>query len=310
MRLNLIKKTTIIFSLATAIFLNLNLLNTLPVYSQEMEGMSMYPFETEIRAKQGDTVTGSFILKNNHTTPFGFELSYGEIYGEEIRELSDEESFLHASVREFVVLPNEEQIIYFDFLIPANLNDGFYVPLIILKNIGLGEGTTLKAAIGHRINLFVSGNQSYESEVDLYKYEYIDENKYDSSVDITFGFKNVGDFPSKILTRLQVIDNRGNVYLQKVVNENLRYLSPDKSIDETFKYDFDILDTLLSRSKQVELQLTDTFTGKSQVFRMDLVTENKSLYIIMGGTVSVIVLWGLSKFLKRKLQRKDKSYTI
>jgi hypothetical protein len=87
-------------------------------------------------------------------------------------------------------------------------------------------------------------------------------------------------------------------------------LSPDKSIDETFKYDFDILDTLLSRSKQVELQLTDTFTGKSQVFRMDLVTENKSLYIIMGGTVSVIVLWGLSKFLKRKLQRKDKSYTI
>lgn len=295
----------ILVLISSSLFSNLNL-----VQAQEIEGMSMYPFETEIRAKQGETVTGSFILKNNYDTAFGFELSFGEVYGEEIRELSDEESFLQSSVREFIVLPNEEQLIYFNFIVPANLNDGFYVPLIILRNIGLGEGTTLKAAIGHRINLFVSGNQSYESEIEMYSFDYTDESQYDGIIDINIGYKNSGLFPSKILARVQVIDNRGNVYLQKVINENLRYLSPDKVVEESFKYEFDFLDTVLSPNKVVELQLTDTFTGKSQVFRIDIPTQNRTFYTVAGGTASVVILYVLSRFLKKKLQRRTKSYKM
>ncbi len=268
-------------------------------------GLSMSPVDTEIRAKQGDTINKSFSLTNTYSAPLEFVVSFGEVVDNAVKEILDSESYLQADVRRFTLESGQTQTINFSFTVPSSLVDGFYVPVVIVKTTSQSTGAAVSAALGHRINLFVSGSGQYQASLDLYKFSYSDENAFDNTIAIDVAYVNSGVYPTKVLGRFQIVDDNGNVVFQKVINEALLYLSKDKSFEETFLYDFNILDTLNSSHKTAELQLTDAYTGKSQVFRIDLNTQNKSLYILIAGGIGLIVLVLASSANSKRRKRKS-----
>lgn len=268
-------------------------------------GLSMTPVDTEIRAKQGDVINQSFSLTNTYSTQLGFVVTFGEVVDNAVKEIPDSESYLQADVRNFVLLSGETQTINFSFTVPSTLVDGFYAPVVIVKSTSESTGAAVSAALGHRINLFVSGSGQYQAALDLYKFSYSDDNAFDNTIAIDVAYVNSGVYPTKVLGRFQIVDDNGNVVFQRVINEALLYLSKDKTFEETFLYDFNILDTLNSSHKTAELQLTDAYTGKTQVFRIDLNTQNKSLYILIAGGIGLLVLVLAASTSAKKRKRKS-----
>ncbi len=278
------------FNTLAILLLLTTLIGVLSRVNAQTGGISMTPVETEIRATQGDPASGSFVITNNHDKTLGFLVNYGEVQDDKVTEVADSASFLAADVRSFVLQPGQSQTINFSFTVPSTQVDGFYVPVVIVRGSEESEGAAVVAAIGHRINLFVSGNGQYKSAIQLNSFDYTDSNSFDSNISVDVNYTNAGTYPSKILGRFQIVDQNGNVLYQRVINEGLKYLSAGNSLDETFSFDFNILDTITSAQKTAELQLTDTYTGQTQVFRLDITTQNKTLYVLIGGGVGIILL--------------------
>lgn len=299
----------------TSFLLILSLFLTIPVHAQQ-SGIEITPAFKEIRLKPGQSLSDNFLIKNNNEYDVDLAISIGEVKSEN-EILID--NLPESSPARWIEIVNKEINIksysqaQADYVldIPLDADSSVYQPIIVIKvssnSKDPGTTTAITQLVPYQLRVSVTNEDSYNAELKIEKFESNSNLIFTENQSTNFSLKNVSASLAKPLVRYQVLNPRGEIVYQEVVNDNLKAILPDGTIDKNFEFNFNFYDfSNLGRFK-VEAVATDTLTSKNtNAYSYFYVIPLPLILLIVLIFVSIFAMMKIFKKAKRAILNKEK----
>jgi hypothetical protein len=278
------------------------------------QGIEFSPSKVELSLKPGDESEFELVI-NSLSENLDFTLKKGAFsentYDFESKDLLSPSRWLNIDeAKVYNLTKGTPQKILIKLKLPNNVLEGSYMPIVgvlikpqpkeTLQDV---SSATIDQLIPYPVRIFVSKTGEYKSGL------VIDSFGTDSTVNFseTLNFNielanNSGLYFSKPTAYFQVLNQKGEVMYQEVINESLAYILTNSSLSKKIQVKLPATDGSLITKYTAELLVVDNLFNESSIKKINfyVVRSNYLLLVIVVSIILLMFIFILFKKLKRK----------
>ncbi len=309
---NLVNDINKIRKIFYAVFFSLLVL--LPVnniYAEQKTGLVIEPASKILAIAPGDKLDINFNLTNNNEFDVTFSLKAGEIKDGKVviddsKEAVASKWITFGSTGVIVIKSKETYPVELVLNIPATAIEGIYtiyaVAEVTTPTSDTQSNASIKEYLPFQIIADVNSKSKFNSDTKVKSLSVNKNPVFDNNFKINLGIENfTNNTFSKPIAYFQIINPRGEVVKQEVINDTLNELAGGETINREFEYSFNILDFRNLGQYRTELLVVDTLSQKSNIQKVSFLVLPLPYMILLA---LLIIIFGVL-IAKKKIKRKS-----
>lgn len=279
------------------------------INAQENSGLVVSPASKIITLPPQGTGKINFNIINKNEYSISFKLKSGEILnGKTIIDNSNEafaSKWMSFSSTGIITLkPQQSYPVELTVTLPATAPEGIYTLYAVaeISNTpsSISSETSIKEYLPFELTLNVNSKNSFNSDVRI-KSLTIDKNPVlDTKYTINLSIANYSTSSlAKPIAYFQIINPRGEVIRQEVINESLAQVLGGETISKSFENSIDLFDYKNLGEFRAEVLVIDTLTQSSTIQKVNFIVIPLP-FAIFGIALLILVLLILIRIFRRK----------